>query len=134
MFLLLSHYDRSLLQCNLMQLCFQSFARIFTGSGWFVRGEIFHETGPRHCRKSSEVATDPELGFSTSGNAARHHVRPLETQPSEGFIDLNESDNKLWMLRVNKFFQVHVMRRRAKVKCFEQGQMTRCVKHSQVKS
>lgn len=85
-------------------------------------------------KKSNEVATDPEFEFSASGKAARHHVRPLETQPTEGFIDLNESDNKLWMLRVNKLFQVHVMRRRAKVKCFEQGQMTRHVKRSQVKS
>lgn len=107
---------------------------IFTGSDWFVRSEVFHETGPRHCRKSSEVAADPEFDFSTSGNAARHHFRPLETQSSEGFIDLNESDNKLWMPKVNKFFQIHVMRRGAKVKCFEQGQMTHHVKRSQVKS
>lgn len=117
-----------------MQLCFQSFVHIFTSSGWSVRSEVFHETGPRRCKKSSEVATDPEFEFSASGNTARHHVRPLETQPAEGFIDLNESDNKLWMLRVNKLFQVHVMRRRAKVKCFEQDQMTRRVKRSQVKS
>lgn len=84
--------------------------------------------------KSSEVAADPEFDFSTSGNGARHHGRPLETQSSEGFIDLNEADNKLWMLNVNAFFQVHVMRREAKVKCFEQGQMTCRVKRSRVKS
>ena len=116
MFLLSSYCDRTLLQCNLMQLCFPSFVHIH----WLcLRSEVFHEAGPGHCRKSSEVATDPEFDFSPSGNAARHHARPLETQPSEGFIDLNESDNKLWMLRVNKFFQVHVMKRGAKAKCFE---------------
>lgn len=84
--------------------------------------------------KSSEVAADPEFDFSTSGNGARHHGRPLETQSSEGFTDLNEADNKLWMLKVNAFLQVHVMRRGAKVKCFEQGQMTCRVKRSRVKS
>lgn len=62
------------------------------------------------------------------------HVRPLETHPSEGFIDLNECDNKQWMLRVSNIFQVHVMTRGAKVKCFEQGQMTHHGKRSQVKS
>lgn len=72
--------------------------------------------------ESSEVAEDPEFDFSTSGNGARHHGRPFETQFSEGFRDLNEADNKLWMLKVDAFFQVHVMRRGAKVKCFEQGQ------------
>lgn len=46
-------------------------------------------------KKSTEVATDLAFGFLTSGNAARHSVKPLETQPSEEFIDLNESDNKL---------------------------------------
>lgn len=97
--------------------------------------EVFHETRPRYCiKKSNEVATDPEFDFSTSGNAARQHVRPMETQNSEGFIDLSETDNKLWMLSVNKLFQVHVIRRRAKVKCFERGQMTHHVKGSQVKS
>lgn len=66
-----------------------------TGSGQFVRSELFHETKPSHCKKSTEVATDLAFGFLTSGNAARHSVKPLETQPSEEFIDLNESDNKL---------------------------------------
>lgn len=42
--------------------------------------------------------------------------------PPRGFVDLNEADNKPWMLRVDAFFQVHVMRRAAKVKCFEGGQ------------
>lgn len=76
-------------------------------------------------KRPLEKAEDSEFDFSTSGNAARHHVRPLETQRSEGFKALNESDNKLGMLRVNRYFHVHVMRRRAKVKCFERGQMTR---------
>lgn len=81
MFLLSSYCDRTLLKCNLMQLCFQALVHIFTGSDWFVRSEVFHEAGPRHCRKTSEVATDPEFDFSTSGNAARHQARPLETKP-----------------------------------------------------
>lgn len=79
-----------------MQLCFQFFVDTLTGSGRFLRSELFHETKPSHCKKSTEVATDLAFGFLTSGSAARHSVKPLETQPSEEFIDLNESDNKLW--------------------------------------
>lgn len=78
-----------------MQLCFHFFVDTLTGSGWFVRSKLFNEMKPRHCKKSTEVATDFAFDFLTSGNAARHSIRPLETQPSEEFIALNESDNKL---------------------------------------
>lgn len=110
-----------------MQLCFQSFVHTSTGLGWFVRSEVFHVARPRCCEESSEVA-DLQFDFLTSGNAARHCVMPVETQPSEGFMDLNESDNKPQMPRVNKLFQVHVMSGGAKVQRFEQSRATHRVK------
>lgn len=93
-----------------------------------VRNEAHCDQKPKRCKKSNEVATSREYLTLTSGNAARHHVRPLETQPSARFMDLNESDNKLRTPKVNKLFQVHVIRGRAKEKCLEQGQMTHRVK------
>lgn len=49
-----------------------------------MRSEVFHEIGPRHCRKSSEVATDPEFDFSTSGNAARRMLGHWRHNPQRG--------------------------------------------------
>ena len=55
-------------------------------------------------KKSSKVTTELEWRFLTSGYAAGHCVRSLETQTSEGFMDLNEYDNKLRAPRGEELF------------------------------
>lgn len=84
------------LQCHLKQ----QFLDVCTHIPWpEISGKPRQDIANR-----SEVAEDPEFDFSTSGNGPRHPGGPLETRSSEGSVDVNEADNKFWMLGVWRIF------------------------------
>lgn len=72
------------------------------------------------------MAQDLKYDNLTSDKAAV--LGRLRHKSLEGFMDLNEYDNKLRTLKMKKLFQDHAIRTTAKRKCFKQSQMIHQVK------